>query len=161
MTKLSCSPMIWPHARPLSSLITHQIVSLSQYFCVLPGPAYWRERGGRGPAWSRIIRLQESLGLHKSFNPLWSKRSSRKRCKQMSSSSYFFPTCNDGKSPGRLQDPGDFSPRRLLRHRDGSRRKRTDPGRVSLSKGSSKFNSSRYSLQEEDLKEGSSPHIAP
>jgi hypothetical protein len=29
--------------------------------------------GGGGRVWSRIIRPQESLGLYKSFNPLWCK----------------------------------------------------------------------------------------
>ncbi len=29
--------------------------------------------GGRGRVWSRIIRPQESLGLYKSFKPLWCK----------------------------------------------------------------------------------------
>jgi hypothetical protein len=40
----------------------------------------WREKG-KGRAWSRIIRPQESLVLYKSFNPLWSHRrnSYRKR----------------------------------------------------------------------------------
>jgi len=33
-----------------------------------------RRRGGRGWARSRIIRLQESLVLYKSFNTLWLKR---------------------------------------------------------------------------------------
>ncbi len=41
-------------------LSRHQLVSLSQSSCLSPGPAYWRE-GGRGRAWSWIIRPQESL----------------------------------------------------------------------------------------------------
>jgi len=43
-------------------------------------------------------------------------------------------TCNDGKSRGRGQDPGDSSPQRQLHRRDGSRWQRTDQGRVSLNK---------------------------
>jgi hypothetical protein len=67
------------------------------------------------------------------------KGSSRKNANKCRPLHNFFSlkTCNDGENRGRLQDPGDSSPRRLLRHRDGSRWKRTDPGRVSLNKGSS------------------------
>ncbi len=69
-------------------------LSFSVFLCVVRSSLLTVRGGLRGRACSRILRLQESLGLHKSFNHLWSKRSSRKRCKQMSSSSYFFLSKN-------------------------------------------------------------------
>jgi hypothetical protein len=51
--------------RPTPSHLFSNCLSFS-----VVGPAYWQERG-RGRAWSRIIRPQESLALYQSFNPLW------------------------------------------------------------------------------------------
>jgi hypothetical protein len=56
---------------PPPPLSRQQIVSISQSYCVSP-ILLTGGRGGGGPGGrSRIIRPQESLGLYKSFNPLW------------------------------------------------------------------------------------------
>ncbi len=53
-----------PHSPPSS---VSNFLSFSVSLCVA-GPAYWRE--GRGRAWSRFIRPQESLCFNISVNPL-------------------------------------------------------------------------------------------
>ncbi len=59
-------------AHTSSSLLSRQqLVSLSHPFCVSPVKLTER-RGGRGWAWSRIVRPQESFALYKPFNTLWS-----------------------------------------------------------------------------------------
>ncbi len=63
---------------PSSPLPSKKLVSLSQSSCVSPVElTEWR--GGRGWAWSRILRLQESLALYKSFNSLWTGRRGEKK----------------------------------------------------------------------------------
>ncbi len=52
--------MIQLHAHPLPPLPTAGCLSFSVFLCVA-GPAYWRERGRRGWAWSWIKQPQERL----------------------------------------------------------------------------------------------------
>ncbi len=70
-TRLSSCRMIqlYAHTPPSPHLPSEKCISFS-VFHIVSGPAYWGG-GGRGRAWSRIIRPQESLGLCKLFNPIW------------------------------------------------------------------------------------------
>jgi hypothetical protein len=62
--------MIRLHPPPFPLSPVSSCLSFSVFLCA-HGPSYGGERGGRGRAWSRIIGQQKSLGLYKSFNPLW------------------------------------------------------------------------------------------
>ncbi len=52
--------MIRLYARPLPPLSSANCLAFSVFLCAA-SPGYWRERGGRGWAWSRIIGPQENL----------------------------------------------------------------------------------------------------
>jgi hypothetical protein len=69
--RLSCGCMIRLHTHPIHPPLPRQhLVSLSQSSRVSP-VELTEGRGGKGRAWSRIIRPQESLVLYKSFSTLW------------------------------------------------------------------------------------------
>ncbi len=65
------NPKTWLLPPIPSTLSLQQVVSLSESYCVSPGGAYWRDRGG-GNKWGRspVKRRRESLVLNKSFNTL-------------------------------------------------------------------------------------------
>ncbi len=89
----ACGRMIRLHAHPLTPFFRLQIASLRvcRRSSLLPG------EGGRGRAWSQIIRLQESLALYKSFNTLYQTRIFCPKCSVVWY--VYFSYLNKGSSP--------------------------------------------------------------